>query len=281
MGLLDNKVAIVTGAGRGIGRAYALAFANEGAAVVVNDLGGAADGSGASRGVAAEVVSEIEAAGGKAVASTDDITTREGVDNMVWSALDKLGGLDILVNNAGILRDRTLVKMSESDWDAVMTVHLRGTFLASQAVARVLKRQGRGGRIINTSSVSGLVGNFGQGNYGAAKAGIAGFTFVCSKELARYDVTVNAIAPVALTRMTDTLPHLASATVDDMGPQFIAPVAVYLASERAAHITGKIVGVEGPRVFEYRVHRTDGVTDAEGRPWTPDQLDARWKDIIA
>lgn len=280
MGSLANKVAIITGAGRGIGRAYALAFAKEGAAVVVNDIGSGRDGAGEAGQVADDVVAEIVGAGGRAVASYDSVATREGVDAMVWTAVDKLGGVDILVNNAGILRDRTLLKMSEADWDEVIAVHLRGTFVATQAVARQLRCQGRGGRIINTSSVSGLVGNFGQGNYGAAKMGIAGLTFVAAKELARDRVTVNAIAPVALTRMTETLPHMSGASSDDLGPHFIAPVAVYLASERAAGVTGKIIGVEGPRVFEYRVVLSKGVTQDGGAPWTPDLLAERWSDIL-
>jgi NAD(P)-dependent dehydrogenase (short-subunit alcohol dehydrogenase family) len=176
MGLLDGKVAIVTGAGGGIGRAHALLFAQEGAKVVVNDLGGDRAGGGKGAEMADKVVAEIKAAGGDAVANYDSVATREGGDGLLWSALAKYGKVDILVNNAGVLRDRTLLNMSDSDWDIVFNVHMKGTFFATQAVARFLKTQNKGGRIINTTSVSGLMGNIGQANYSAAKAGIYGFT---------------------------------------------------------------------------------------------------------
>ena len=183
--LLRDQVAVITGAGRGIGRAHALLLAREGARVVVNDLGVERDGSGTARHAADEVVAEIRAAGGQAVASHDSVTTREGVDQMMWTALNAFGRLDVLVNNAGILRDRTLIKMTEAEWDSVIEVHLRGTFLTTQAAARIMKLQGHGGRIVNTASVSGLLGNFGQGNYGAAKMGVVGLTLTAAKELLR------------------------------------------------------------------------------------------------
>jgi NAD(P)-dependent dehydrogenase (short-subunit alcohol dehydrogenase family) len=267
-GLLTGKVADVTGAGGGIGRAHALLLAAEGAAVVVNDVGGARDGVGAGTRMADEVVAEITAKGGRAVASYDSVATREGADGIVWTALSKLGRLDILVNNAGILRDRTLLNLSEAEWDVVQSVHLRGTFLCTQAAARVMKQLGQGGRIVNTTSVSGLTGNFGQANYAAAKAGIAGFTFTAAKELERFGITVNAIAPVALTRMTEDLPMAQGMTADDLGPQYIAPVALYFASDLAKNVTGRILGVQGPRVFEWKVTQTDGVTLPERTPWT-------------
>lgn len=281
MGLLDGKVAIITGAGGGIGREHALLFAKEGALVVVNDIGGSKDGSGTSSAMADTVVQEISAAGGKAVASYDSVTTREGVDNMLWTALAKFKRVDILVNNAGILRDRSLLNMSEAEWDSVVAVHLRGTFLASQAVARQLKLQGQGGRIINTTSMSGLIGNFGQGNYAAAKAGIAGLTFTCAQEFGRFAVTVNAIAPIAVTRMTAGLPFMQGLDTGAMGPQFIAPAALFLASDLAADITGKILGVEGSRLFEYKVTTSTGVALPEGTPWTAAGIQERWGQICA
>ncbi len=280
MGLLDGKVAIITGAGGGIGRGHALAFAQEGARVVVNDLGGSRDGGGSSK-MADAVVSEIKSAGGEAVASYDSVASREGVDRLVWTALNKFGRIDILVNNAGILRDRTLLNLDEADWDAVQQVHLRGTFLATQAVARVMKLQGHGGRIINTTSVSGLLGNFGQANYSAAKAGIAGLTFTAAQELARARITVNAIAPIAITRMTEDLPLVQSLDATSFAPTSIAPAAVFLASELAADITGKIIGVEGKHIFEYRVHKTAGVLLGESESWNASKIKDQWEQITA
>src|SRR5678815_1553671 len=195
MGVLDGKVAIITGAGGGIGRAHAVLFAKEGAKVVVNDLGGDRHGGGKGAEMADQVVAEIKAAGGDAIANYDSVTTREGADGMLWSAVSKFGKVDVLVNNAGVLRDRSFLNMSEADWNLVQDVHLKGTFFCSQAVGRQLKLQGKGGRIINTTSLSGLLGNFGQGNYSAAKAGIYGLTRTCAIEFAKINVTVNAIAP--------------------------------------------------------------------------------------
>jgi NAD(P)-dependent dehydrogenase (short-subunit alcohol dehydrogenase family) len=278
MALLTGKVAIITGAGGGIGREHALAFARAGARVVVNDLGGDRSGGGKGSNMADQVVAEIKAAGGDAVPNYDSVATREGADSLVWTALNKYGQIDILLNNAGILRDRTLLNLTESDWNIVQDVHLKGTFLCTQAVARVLKLQGRGGRIINTTSVSGLLGNFGQGNYAAAKAGIYGFTRTAALELGRNRITVNAIAPVALTRMTEDLKHIAAVGTDALGPQHIAPVAVFLASDLAADITGQIVGVNGPKVFLYRMETTEGVTRQSG-VWTPEEIQEQWGKI--
>ncbi len=281
-GLLEGKVAIVTGAGGGIGREHALALAREGARVVVNDLGSDRHGGGRGAEMADRVVEEIRSAGGEAAASYDSVSTREGADGIVWTAQNKFGRLDVLVNNAGILRDRTVLNMSEEDFDRVLDVHLRGTFLCSQAAARAMKLQGKGGRIVNTTSLSGLLGNFGQANYAAAKAGIYGLTRVCALELQKIGITVNAVAPVALTRMTSDLAMMKGATEKEMGPQFIAPVVVFLASDLAGSITGQVVGVHGGKVFLYRMESTDGVEKEPARGlWTPAELKEAWDAIGA
>lgn len=280
MGLLDGKVAIITGAGGGIGRAHALLLAKEGAKVVVNDLGGDRHGGGKGGEMADKVVDEIKKAGGDAVANYDSVSTREGADGMLWSALSKFGKVDILINNAGVLRDKSFLNMSDADWNIVFDVHMKGTYYCSQAVARQLKVQGKGGRIINTTSVSGLMGNFGQANYSAAKAGIYGFTRTLSIELKKANVTVNAIAPVAFTRMTEDLPMLQAVpnAKDFLAPEHIAPVALFLASDLSADITGTIVGVQGPKVSIYRMIETAGTTP-KGAGWTPQELRERWAEI--
>jgi NAD(P)-dependent dehydrogenase (short-subunit alcohol dehydrogenase family) len=279
-GLLEGKVAIVTGAGGGIGRAHALALAREGARVVVNDLGGDRHGGGRGSEAADRVVEEIKAAGGEAAASYDSVATREGADGILWTALSRFGRVDVLVNNAGILRDRTLLNMSQAELDLVLDVHLRGTFFCTQVVARQLKIQGGGGRIVNTTSLSGMLGNFGQANYAAAKAGIYGLTRVAALELQKIGVTVNAIAPVALTRMTQDLAMMRGASEQELGPQLIAPVVVFLASDLAADVTGQVVGVEGGRLFLYRVETTEGATKepANGQ-WTAREIKEAWAAI--
>jgi NAD(P)-dependent dehydrogenase (short-subunit alcohol dehydrogenase family) len=277
MGMLDGKVAIITGAGGGIGREHALLFAKEGAKVVVNDLGSDRHGGGKGGEMADKVVAEIKAAGGDAVANYDNVASREGADGMLWSALNKFGRLDIIVNNAGILRDKMMVNMSEADFDLVIDVHLKGTFLLTQAAARFFKVQGKGGRIINTTSMSGLIGNVGQANYASAKGGIYSLTVTAAKELSRNGVTVNAIAPVALTRMTTDLQMMKGLTGEQLGPQFIAPVAVFLASDLAADITGTIVGVHGGKIFLYRMTETEGAT--QDKPWNPAEIKERWSEI--
>jgi NAD(P)-dependent dehydrogenase (short-subunit alcohol dehydrogenase family) len=279
-GLLEGKVAVVTGAGGGIGREHALALAREGARVVVNDLGSDRHGGGRGAEMADRVVEEIRAAGGEAAASYDSVATREGADGIVWTALSRFGRLDVLVNNAGILRDRTILNMSEEDFDRVVDVHLRGTFLCSQAAARAMKLRGEGGRIVNTTSLSGLLGNFGQGNYAAAKAGVYGLTRVCAIELQKIGVTVNAVAPVALTRMTSDLALMKGATERDLGPQHVAPAVVFLASALAAGITGQVLGVEGGRIFVYRMETSAGVArDAASGPWTAAEIASAWERI--
>jgi len=250
--LCESRVCVVTGAGRGIGREHALLLAAHGARVVVNDLGGTMDGSGTSAGPAQEVVDEIVAAGGQAVANTDDISDWDGAGRLIAQAVDTFGQLDVLVNNAGILRDRMLVNMTEAEWDAVIKVHLKGTAGPSHHAAvhwrqRTKAGEHTQGRIINTSSPSGIYGNPGQTNYGAAKAGIAAFTVIAALELERYGVTVNAIAPAALTRMTENL-GMGSApdeVKEQMSPRWIAPIVCWLASAESDDVTGRVFDVSG------------------------------------
>ncbi|MBI4518861.1 MAG: SDR family NAD(P)-dependent oxidoreductase [Deltaproteobacteria bacterium] len=250
--LCEGRVAIVTGAGRGIGREHALMLAAHGARVIVNDLGGARDGTGASLGPASEVVDEIKAAGGEAAANGDDISDWAGAESMIRQAITSFGRLDVLVNNAGILRDRMLVNMTEAEWDAVIKVHLKGTFAPAHFAAAYWRDQAKAGkpvdaRIINTTSVSGIYGNPGQTNYGAAKAGIAAFTVIAARELRRYGITVNAVAPGALTRMTE---DLAMGRGDEaakaaLHPRWIAPIVTWLASAESATVTGKVFEATG------------------------------------
>jgi NAD(P)-dependent dehydrogenase (short-subunit alcohol dehydrogenase family) len=250
--LCEDRVVIVTGAGRGIGREYALMLAAHGAKVVVNDLGGSRDGTGADSSAAQQVVEEIEAAGGVAMANAADVSDFAQAGAMIEQAVDAFGRLDVLVNNAGILRDRMLVNMSEQEWDAVIKVHLKGTFAPSHHAAAYWRNLSKGGehvdaRLINTTSVSGIYGNAGQTNYGAAKMGIAAFTIIASRELGRYGITVNAIAPAALTRLTE---DLAMGQMDEqskaaMSPRWIAPIVTWLASADSSGITGRVFEASG------------------------------------
>jgi len=278
MGALDGKVAIVTGAGGGIGRAHALRLAGEGAKVVVNDLGGDRHGSGKSSGPADAVVNEIISKGGKAVSHAGSVADPNDVNELVKLAVKTYGRLDIMVNNAGILRDRTLRKMTVDEFDLVIAVHLRGTFLGTQAAGLQMIEQNQGGRIINTSSLSGLIGNFGQGNYGAAKAGIYGLTRVAHMEwFAKNRITVNVIAPVAVTRMTEDLTWVNKdeKSKDDLAPEYIADVAAFLASDKASDISGMVFGVEGNRVFEYKMCEAPKVTPRADGHWSIDELAER------
>jgi NAD(P)-dependent dehydrogenase (short-subunit alcohol dehydrogenase family) len=279
MGLLDGKVAIVTGAGGGIGRAEALLFAREGAKVVVNDLGGARDGSGAGEAAASAVVAEIVAAGGHAVASYDSVATSDGAAAIVKAAVDAFGRVDVLVNNAGILRDKTLLKMEEAMWDAVIAVHLKGTFLCTKAAAKQMVAQGGGGRIVNTTSVSGMMGNFGQANYAAAKAGIYGFTRTAAAELQKHRITVNAVAPIAKTRMTEDLPQFHSGK-ESLTPDHIAPAALFLGSDLCTDKTGHVLAVAGSRVYAYKVVESDGKFKDEHGVWTANEIAEHWDAII-
>ena len=247
--LCEGRVCIVTGAGRGIGREHARMLADHGASVVVNDLGGSRDGRGVDAGPAEEVVAEIVAAGGRAVANIDDVSDWAGAQHMVEQAIDAFGGLDVLVNNAGILRDRMLVNMTEEEWDGVIKVHLRGTFAPARHAAAYWRERSKQGlandaRIINTTSISGLYANPGQSNYGAAKAGIAAFTQIAAQELARYGVTVNAVAPGALTRLTDDT-KMSDEIRAHYDPRWVAPVVTWLASGDSRDITGQVIESNG------------------------------------
>ncbi|MEW1679113.1 SDR family oxidoreductase [Streptomyces noursei] len=279
-GICTGRVAAVTGAGRGLGRAHALALAAEGAAVVVNDLGVTADGAGASGGPAQQVVEEIRAHGGQAVAHTGDITTDDGARSLVTTALDTFGRLDALVNNAGFLRDRMLVNLAEEDWDAVMRVHLKGHFLPLKHAAAHWRAEAKAGRmpdarVINTSSGAGLLGSVGQGNYSAAKAGILGLTLVAAAELGRYGIQVNALAPAARTRMTeqtfaDTMAAPTDGDFDAMAPENVSPLVVWLASADSAGVTGRVFEAEGGRITVMEGWRP-GPTADKGARWTPSE----------
>jgi NAD(P)-dependent dehydrogenase (short-subunit alcohol dehydrogenase family) len=283
MPLLEGKVAIITGAGGGIGRADALLFAREGAKLVVNDLGGARDGSGSDQAAAAKVAAEIREAGGEATPNFDTVTTPEGASNIIKTAVDAYGRVDILVNNAGILRDKTLLKMTEAMWDAVIDVHLKGTFLCTQAAAKQMIQQGDGGRIVNTTSVSGMRGNFGQTNYSAAKAGIYGITRTTAIELQKHRIMVNAVAPIAKTRMTEDLPMFEG--LDSLTPEHIAPAALFLASSLCDDRSGHVLAVSGARMYAFKVVETKGLfkeqddSDESKGIWTAEEIAAHWDAI--
>ncbi len=282
--ICEGRVAVVTGGGRGLGRAYALELARRGARVVVNDLGGEPDGTGSDPAVAQAVVDEIRAAGGEAVASPVDVSDSEAANGLVQLAVETFGGLDILINNAGILRDRTLASMSDDDWDTILRVHLRGTFAPSRAAAAYwrdrAKQTGAGvdGRLISTSSPVALYGNFGQTNYIAAKGAIASFTLGAAMELARYGVTVNAIAPAATTRLTEAL--MPAEIAPQFDPGFVAPLVVWLASPRSAGVTGRVFDVRGNRIALVESWRV-GSEVLRDEPWDAAALDDVVSDLMA
>jgi NAD(P)-dependent dehydrogenase (short-subunit alcohol dehydrogenase family) len=290
MGALDGRVAIITGAGRGIGREHALLFASEGAKVVVNDLGGAIDGSGDDRTPAQQVVDEIAAMGGEAIANADNVADWAGGQRLVNSAVERFGDLHVLVNNAGILRDRVLVNMTEEEWDTVIQVHLKGHFVPTRWAAAYWREQSKSGAtvaasVVNTSSTSGLIGNPGQANYGAAKAGIAAFTTICAAELGRYGVRVNAIAPAARTRMTEATPGLGdvvkapadAGTFDVWDPANVSPLVAYLATEGAPE-TGRTFFVQGSVVRGFQPWRMTDTID-KGDRWTVAELATEMKKL--
>ncbi len=284
-GMCEGRVCIITGAGRGIGREYALMLAEQGAKVVVNDLGGARDGTSADTGPAQEVVDEIKGMGGEAIANTDDVSDFEAAGRMVKSAIDTFGGLDVVINNAGILRDRMLTNMTEAEWDAVIKVHLKGTFSPSHHAAAYWRERAKAGetndaRLINTTSVSGIYGNPGQTNYGAAKMGIAGFTIIASLELARYGVTANAIAPAALTRLTEDLGmgQASDEMKEMMSPRWVAPIVTWLASTQSAGVTGRVFEASGGVLAVAESwHRGPSATPVDD----PTKVDAIARDLLA
>jgi NAD(P)-dependent dehydrogenase (short-subunit alcohol dehydrogenase family) len=288
-GICEGRVAIVTGAGRGIGRAHALEFARQGAKLVVNDLGAEADGAGGSTGPAGEVVDEIRAMGAEAVANGSDVADWTGAQELVQRALDAFGGLDVLVNNAGFLRDRMIVSTSEEEWDAVIRVHLKGHFCTTRFAGAYWREHAKAGepvdaRIINTSSGAGLMGSVGQGSYSAAKAGIAALTLVEAAELGRYGVTANAIAPAARTRMTEAVFADTMAKPDDgfdaMAPDNIAPLVVWLGSEESRGVTGRVFEVEGGMISVADGWQHGPKLDKGGR-WDPAEVGATVRDLLA
>ena len=285
--LCDGRVVVVTGAGRGIGREEALEFARQGALVVVNDVGAARDGTGSDETPAQQVVDEIVAMGGEAVANYDDVSDWEGAQRLVQTALDTFGGLHVLVNNAGILRDRMLVNMTAEEWDDVIRVHLRGTFAPTRHAVDHWRDQAKQGRpvearIVNTSSSSGIYGNVGQSNYGAAKAGIAALTVIAAKELERYGVLVNAIAPGALTRMTEDLgPGRGTGDPsgwDPRGPENVAPLVAWLGSAQC-DVTGRVFNVRGGRISVAEGWAAGPAADKDG-PWTAEEMGRLIPDLV-
>ncbi|AQW55797.1 SDR family oxidoreductase [Streptomyces violaceusniger] len=277
-GICSGRVAVVTGAGRGLGRAHALALAAEGAKVVVNDLGVGLDGAAETDGPAQRVVDEITALGGEAVAHGGDIATTDGAASLITTALEAFGRFDTLVNNAGFLRDRMLVNLDEDDWDAVMRVHLKGHFLPLKHAAAHWRAEAKSGRtpqarVVNTSSGAGLLGSVGQGNYSAAKAGIIGLTLVAAAEMGRYGVQINAIAPAARTRMTEhtfaeTMAAPGEGGFDAMAPENISPLVVWLGSAASTGVTGRVFEVEGGRITVMEGWRP-GPTADKGNRWSP------------
>jgi NAD(P)-dependent dehydrogenase (short-subunit alcohol dehydrogenase family) len=276
MGLLDGRVVVITGAGGGIGREHALAMAKEGASLVVNDLGGARDGEGKGTSMADGVVEELMSLGAEAVANSDNVASVEGGEGILKTALDAFERVDVVVNNAGILRDKSFSNTTEDLWDPVVAVHLKGTYCVTRPIFNHMKERGQGGAIINTSSTSGLNGNFGQCNYGAAKAGIAGFTRCLAIEGKKYDIRCFILAPVALTRLTEDLPGFDNEEMQQrLAPGLVSPLLTYLASDLSKGQTGTTFYCGGGRIAEMRMVTTTGITKKDdGGLWTPQEIAA-------
>jgi NAD(P)-dependent dehydrogenase (short-subunit alcohol dehydrogenase family) len=293
MALLTGKVAVITGAGRGIGREEALLLAKQGAKVVVNDLGGHFDGTGQSRSPAEDVVKEIRSAGGEAVANFESVTDFKSAKRIIDCAIDNFGKLNIVVNNAGILRDRMVFNMSEEDWDAVVTVHMKGSFNVARHATAYWREQHKAGnvlngRLINTSSDSGILGNAGQSNYGAAKAAVAAMAIIVDREMSRYGVTANAIAPVARTRLTvDATPQTAAGMAQKPGewdaftPAHVAPLVAWLGSDDAKKVPGEVFRVGMGNVWLMRGWHTGARVSKKGSMWEPAELGAKLKEELA
>lgn len=292
-GLVEGRVVIVTGAGRGIGREHALAFAAEGAKVVVNDIGAGLDGSNTGESPAEQVVAEIKAAGGEAVVNGDDVASWDGAENLIKTAIDNFGGLDVLVNNAGFLRDKMLVGMSEDEWDNVIRVHLKGHFATLRHAAAYWRAEAKAGRprqarVINTSSGAGLFGSVGQGNYATAKAGIALMTIQTAAEMGSYGVTANAIAPAARTRMTtsageamaEAMAAPKDGSFDAMDPSNISPIVVWLGSTESADVTGRVFEVEGGKLVVCDGWQRAASVD-NGAKWDPKELSGVVQKLVA
>ncbi len=289
-GICDGRVVIVTGGARGIGRGHATLFAREGARVIVNDWGAEVDGNGGAPGPAGEVVDEIRAAGGEAIANGEDVADWQGAERLVHAALETYGRLDVVINNAGILRDRMLVNMEEREWDEVIRVHLKGTAAVSHFAAAHWRERSKAGlgneaRIINTSSGSGLYGNPGQSNYGAAKAGIAAFTIIAALELERYGVTVNAIAPAARTRMSPPSGRIRSVEIpegqfDPYAPDNVAPLVVWLGSGESSAVSGRVFGIAGGEIYVGEGWQPGARID-KGERWSPDELGSVISGLLA
>ncbi len=276
MWLLEGKVAIITGGGRGLGREYAIALAREGARVVVNDPGFEIDGSGGNKEVVEKVVEEIRTQGGIAVPNFDSVAEADGVEKIIATAVKNFGGVDILINNAGIISDKPILEISKEEFDRVIDVILKGSFLCMRSSAKIMKERGWG-RIINTSSLTGIFGNYGGANYSSACAGIIGLTKTAAIEFAKYKITVNCILPLAITRMTENHPSFKDVKKEEFAPELCVPVVMYLLSDLADSVTGNVIGIHGGEIFAYKTYLTRGM---KKKKWTVEEIHQNFRKII-